>query len=178
TVDFGQTELASGVAMQGDKIVVVGFTCDADFINCQFAVARLLKSGALDTSFDGDGKTTTTFGTGQDFADAVAVKGDRFLAVGEATVDGHSQFASVVYTKNGGLDPKWSGDGKATLDVGSDARGYGGAWGAGDTVVAAGYTCFSCFPGNEFAVGRWTKDGSPDAGFGTTGPGSTQTDVG
>ena len=96
-VDFGQTELATAVALQGDKIVVVGFTCDAGFVYCQFAIARLLKNGALDTSFDGDGKTTTTFGTGQDFADAVAVKGDKFVVAGAAGQD----FGLARYNKDG-----------------------------------------------------------------------------
>jgi uncharacterized delta-60 repeat protein len=288
TVDFGQVELASGVVMMGDKIVVVGYTCDSDFVNCDFAIARLTKNGALDSSFDDDGmqtvafgnddeadavdvagdkivvagfsdgdfafarltkdgsldssfdsdgkqtvdfgdydsanavrvvgdkivaagytyggmggdfaitrlnkngsldasfngtgKQTTDFAAGRDAGHALDVKGDRILVVGEAYV-GHSQAAAVMYTKDGGYDTKFSGDGKTTMDVGPDARGYGGAFGPGEAVVAAGYTCFQCafdppYQGNKFFVARWTKDGSVDTGFGTTNPGYTQTDVG
>jgi uncharacterized delta-60 repeat protein len=175
TVDFGAIDSANAVEVAGDRIVAAGYT---GYPNADFAVTRLTKSGSLDASFDGDGRQTTDFAGGPDAGHALDVKGDRILVVGEATPADHSVLAAVMYTKDGGYDAKFSGDGKTTMDVGTDARGYGGAFGPGETVVAAGMTCFSCYPGNRFVVARWTKDGAPDTGFGTTGPGYTQTDVG
>src|SRR5207247_1649268 len=56
----GSDDIGFAVAIQGDgKIVVVGRTFNGS--NWDFAVARYNADGSLDTSFDGDGKLTTTF---------------------------------------------------------------------------------------------------------------------
>lgn len=68
-------------------------------------------------------------------------------------------------TPAGGLDPLFSGDGKATLDFGGtdDARGV--AVMADGRVVVAGTTSV----GNDVAVARFLADGTPDASFGPGG---------
>ena len=51
--------------------------------NADFALARYNADGSLDTSFDGDGKVTTDFGTLDDAAYGVAVQADgKIVAVG------------------------------------------------------------------------------------------------
>lgn len=58
----GDRNLASGIAIQADgKIVVAGFSGSSNSVG-SFAVVRYETTGALDTSFDGDGKVTTDFG--------------------------------------------------------------------------------------------------------------------
>src|SRR4029079_12714411 len=106
-------ELASGVVMQGDRIVVVGFTCDNAFANCDFAIARVLKNGNLDTSFDTDGKTTVAFGA-DDEADSVDATGDRIVVAGFSDGD----FAFARLGKDGSLDTSFDADGKQTVDFG------------------------------------------------------------
>ncbi|RMD52107.1 hypothetical protein D6827_00705, partial [Candidatus Parcubacteria bacterium] len=63
------------VAIQTDgKIVVAGYA----LINGQydFAVVRYNSDGSLDTSFDGDGKTTTSVGSSIDYGKSVTIQTD------------------------------------------------------------------------------------------------------
>src|SRR5207342_1892113 len=95
TTDFGGFEEARGVALQADgKIVAVGVTGQ------DFALARYNPNGSLDTSFSGDGKQTTDFGSVRyDQANGVAVQADgKIVAVGIA---GGGNFALARYNPNG-----------------------------------------------------------------------------
>ncbi|MDQ3932379.1 MAG: delta-60 repeat domain-containing protein, partial [Actinomycetota bacterium] len=57
------TDQASAVAVQEDgRVVVAGFSQSGT--GNRFAVVRYKSDGSLDTSFDGDGRTTTAVGTG------------------------------------------------------------------------------------------------------------------
>lgn len=59
-IDFGGASRANAVAIQSDgKIVLVGST---DANGGDFAIARLKTNGALDTSFNGNGKLTLDYG--------------------------------------------------------------------------------------------------------------------
>ena len=71
------------MALQGDgKIVVVGFTGDFGVGDNDFALARYNPNGSLDTSFSGDGRQTTDFGSLAE-ANGVALQGDgKIVAVG------------------------------------------------------------------------------------------------
>jgi RHS repeat-associated protein len=80
----------NGIALQasGDKIVTAGWTnaCGDDFFIARYNVSNL----ALDTSFDGDGMLSTTFGSGTgDVAYGVAIQPDgRIIAAGSTTTPG------------------------------------------------------------------------------------------
>jgi uncharacterized delta-60 repeat protein len=76
-------EVAKSVTIQDDgKIVLAGYAPGVGF---DFALARLLPNGALDTSFSGDGKLTTDFGGASDMAGGVAIQPDgKIVAAGEA----------------------------------------------------------------------------------------------
>jgi uncharacterized delta-60 repeat protein len=92
--DFaGGSDEANGVAVQVDgKIVAAG--CDGGFCedhpDDNFAVARYLTDGSLDTGFGGgDGKVTTDFGSGTDLANALALQRDgKIVAAGFALMPG------------------------------------------------------------------------------------------
>src|SRR6266508_2960252 len=72
-------------------------------------------AGALDTSFDGDGKVTTDFG-GLDEALGVAIQPDgKIVAAGTNGGD----FALARYNRDGSLDTSFDGDGKVTTDFGA-----------------------------------------------------------
>ena len=81
TTDFGGSDQANGVVLQGDgKIVAVGHSVAV--AGADFALARYNPNGSLDTSFSGDGRQTTDFG-GFDLANGVALQGDgKIVAVG------------------------------------------------------------------------------------------------
>jgi uncharacterized delta-60 repeat protein len=64
TIDFGISAFARAVAIQPDgKLVVAGRATTSGF-PIDVALARLHASGALDTSFSGDGLLTTDFSSG------------------------------------------------------------------------------------------------------------------
>jgi uncharacterized delta-60 repeat protein len=101
TTDFaGESDIAEGVAIQGDgKIVAAGcvncFTGSVDF-----ALARYNTDGSLDATFGTGGKVTTDFAGDSDFANAVAIQGDgKIVAAGGTHVSlNDNDFALARYT--------------------------------------------------------------------------------
>jgi uncharacterized delta-60 repeat protein len=84
------------VAIKSTGRIVVAGGGDA---NGEFALARYNPTGALDTSFSGDGKQTTDFGGEGEHANAVALQGDgNIVAAGNALgADGTRDFALARY---------------------------------------------------------------------------------
>ena len=76
----------SSIALQTDgKIVAAGSAVTPGGTYSNFAVARYLSNGAVDTSFSGDGKLTTDFVGGADFGRGLAIQSDgKILVVGYA----------------------------------------------------------------------------------------------
>jgi uncharacterized delta-60 repeat protein len=167
TTTFGGTDTAAALALQADgKIVVAGTS------NGNFALARYLATGALDTSFSGDGKVTTNFG-GDDRAYAVALQSDGKIVVAGTSND---NFALARYLANGNLDATFSGDGKVTTNVG----GIGGTEETRDgtqslviqsdgKLVAAGFTGDHQGALSYFALVRYLSNGNLDTSFGGDG---------
>ena len=158
----------------GDRIVAAGYV---NFLsgNTDFGLARYTKDGVLDTSFGTGGKVETDFAGGDDAGHAIDVKGGRIVVVGSASTTLNVDFAAALYDKHGALDPSFSSDGKATLDLGGvDDEAFGGGFGPHDSVVAGGLSFDAT---DVFAVARWTKQGAPDPQFGG-GDGCTKTMVG
>lgn len=179
TIDFGGSETADGVAVQPDgKVVVVGSLGLGTV-----GVARLDASGAPDTTFDGDGRVTTTLPGGcfgfcnSDRLYDVALHHDgpdlKIVAVGEDVFAASgSSFAVVRYLPNGAPDPAFGTAGIVTtfptptnlsrlLGVGVQPDG---------TIVAAGTKS----PSNwDSVVARYTSAGVLDTTFGGTGIVST-----
>jgi uncharacterized delta-60 repeat protein len=148
-----------------DRVVVAGYTLSGS--NTDFAVARLTAAGALDSSFDGDGKQTIDFSGIDDVADGVAVDSlNRVVVAGyvHQTIDDYdySDFAVARLTADGALDFSFDGDGKRTITFAGapgDAAAYGVAVDSFDRVVVAGWA------GDDFAVARLTVSGEPDSSF-------------
>lgn len=167
TTDFnGNFDAANGLDIMENRIVAAGYV-DYFTGDSNFGLARYLDDGSLDPSFDVDGKVETDFSGEDDGAHAIDIRGQTITAMGEATTSGDSDLAAAQYNKDGSLNPGFGGDGTSTIDVGSlFDGGRGGALQYDGRVVVVGYTCpDSC----EFAVARFTSDGSPDASFGTGG---------
>src|SRR6185295_12563634 len=81
--DFGVgISRAAATAIQPDgKIVAVGTQFSSQ--DWDFALARYNPNGTLDTSFSGDGKQTTDFGSNGDQASEVALQANgKIIAVG------------------------------------------------------------------------------------------------
>ena len=161
--------MARGVALQGDgKIVVVG----GGGSGADFALARYNTDGSLDTSFSGDGKLTTDFGS-SDAGAAVAVQGDgKIVAVGGSAGD----FALARYNPNGSLDTSFSGDGKQTTDFGGFGQVAAGVALQGDGKIVVAGNGGSTGNSVDFALARYNTDGSLDTSF--SGDGKQKTDFG
>ena len=88
--NFTGSDGAADVALQGNKIVVVGFSTDTTNGFGYFALARYNPDGSLDTNFSGDGKQTTLWGGfGEGEATGVALQSDgKIVAVGITNIHG------------------------------------------------------------------------------------------
>ena len=157
--DFGAAqEYANDVAIQPDgKIVVAGQTGTA------FALARYNTDGTLDSSFSGDGKQTTSFAGQSDIATGVAIQADgRIVAGGHSFTGGAAarDFALARYNPDGTLDTSFSGDGKQTLDLGSNDIAEGVAIQPDGRIVLAGHQDLSALD-TRFAIARFEGGGTP-----------------
>ncbi|HEX8733838.1 MAG TPA: FG-GAP-like repeat-containing protein, partial [Pyrinomonadaceae bacterium] len=126
-VDFnGQGDRAQSSVLQPDgKIVLAGVTTGEIASELDFALARLNADGSLDTGFDGDGRTITTFSPNNlnELARAIALAPDGKLVVTgdyqvptSGDVQGHSDIAVARYNPNGSLDASFDGDGRFVYD--------------------------------------------------------------
>ncbi|MBK8092785.1 MAG: choice-of-anchor D domain-containing protein [Verrucomicrobiaceae bacterium] len=159
------TEIAYTAALQGDgKIILAGYTA---MTNDDFALVRYNTDGTLDTTFDTDGKVTTTIGTGTDRIHDMLIQPDGKILVGGYMVG--SDFALARYNANGSLDTTFDTDGKVTTPIGTGTdRIYGIALQSDDKIVAAGYS-ITTGTADDFAIARYTSTGALDTSFDTDG---------
>ncbi len=170
---------AEGVAIDGSNRIVVGGTATVGGPP-DFAVARFLPGGALDTSFDTDGKATVDIGANStDEAADLAIDGmGRIVIAGTQTSSGAPVFAVARLTSTGGLDGTFDGDGKRTKSVGGDDSGATSvAIDSSNGIVIAGeFFAFSGGCSGDFALVRLTEAGADGPGFGTNGVVTTDID--
>lgn len=174
TTDFdGFNDDAFSVLIQPDgRIVAVGSaTSQATWYD--FAAARYLRNGKLDTSFGTGGKVRTDFGSGgMDQARSAQLQPDgRIIAAGFAvSPDGGTQnFAVARYTPAGKLDKSFSGDGLRQIDFGSCCQSAKKVLLQDDgKIVVVGYPD-SESSDSDFVLARMTPDGRLDPGFGHGG---------
>ena len=135
-------------------------------------MARLTSTGALDGSFDGDGKQLITFGeTDAPRGQYVGIDSlNRIVVTGMRNNNEPTNRAVVCrLTPAGTLDTSFDGDGKEMITLsstGSDSA-FGGALDSQDRIVIAGYADGSST--KDFAVARLNVDGTLDASFGDDG---------
>ena len=154
---------ASGVRIDSQgRIVLAGSTNNGS--NTDFALIRLTNSGALDAGFNGTGKLTVSFGSGDDSARAVAIDSlDRVVAAGGILNGNNDTFDVVRVTATGALDTSFDGDGKQAVSFGSQDGGcVGVAIDSSNRVVMSGVTYFGA---NEIGVAHLTAAGAADSTF-------------
>ncbi|MEM7111756.1 MAG: choice-of-anchor Q domain-containing protein [Chloroflexota bacterium] len=161
STDFTRNDIAYAVALQDDGgIVVAGTTDTNNFNGADFALARYTSSGALDTSFDSDGKQTLN-GGGDDRWYAVTVQDDgKIVAAG--TND--SDFVVARYSSSGSLDSSFDSDGLQTIDFGGTDEAQDVVIQPDGKIIVAGFT-----DGQTMNLARLNSDGSLDTDFGTNG---------
>ena len=159
---------ASSVAIQTDgKIVLAGYSFNGT--KDDFAVIRYNSNGSLDSSFDTDGKVTTTIGTADAIASSVTIQSDGKIVLAGYSFNGTNKvFAAVRYNSNGSLDTSFDTDGKVTTAIGSgNDQANSSAIQNDGKIVVAGYSGNSSF--KDITVIRYNSDGSLDSSFDTDG---------
>jgi uncharacterized delta-60 repeat protein len=164
-IDFtgSQSDQLRGMTIQPDgKIVAAGFLTPSGIQ--RLAVVRLLKNGALDTSFDLDGAAQPTIGASAfSFGTDVAVQPDGKIVVsGEARFT-TSDFVAVRLLPNGSPDTTFNTSGWVATDIGSGTVDSASAIAlqADGKIVLAGTS-----NGNA-AVARYGTGGVLDSTFGS-----------
>lgn len=134
----------SGLALQGDDVIVAGTASTEEPIRSRFALARYDPRGSLDQTFGGDGRVTTRFHSAS-AGDVVVASDGRIVVAGTACCrkESGSRFALARYDRDGSLDLAFGGDGRVrtAFRFGSaDASGI--AIQADGRVVACGSASF------------------------------------
>ena len=153
----------NSTAIQSDgKIVVAGEAYSGK--NFDFAVARYNTDGSLDTTFSSDGRVTSDFASGDDYAKSVAIQKDGKIVVAGSSV---YNFALARYNTNGTLDTAFSHDGKQTTDFGPGQHGAKSVAIQDDgKIILVGYTYYGY---HHFAIARYNTDGTLDTTFSNDG---------
>jgi uncharacterized delta-60 repeat protein len=154
-IDFGgDDESVYGAALQADgKIVLAGDS------HLKVAVARLKPNGALDASFEGDGKKIFSWGAlSRAQAVVVAPNGKILLAGFSGPEGGNIQVARLK--TNGLLDTTFGTGGKAAVDFGGDDFGMAMARQADGRILVAGRSSAA-----GAVVARLRATGTPDPDF-------------
>ena len=163
-IDFsGTDDLPLAIALQGDKIVVVGNSYDAT-TNNSFAATRLNPDGSLDTSFASGGKFTSSLTPGSDSAFAVGVQADGKLVLGGRA---GGQMAAVRLNADGTPDTSFGTAGTVLLPTTVNS-------GAFSLTFADGRILLAGDSGNNnanvaAAMVRLLADGALDPSFGSGG---------
>jgi uncharacterized delta-60 repeat protein len=168
TTNIAGYDSANAIAVQPDGKIVLAGVSNTGAAN--FALVRYKSDGALDTTFDGDGKVSTDFSSTDEQVNAVAIQADgKVVAAGYINIaSGYSDFALARYNADGSLDSSFDGDGKLTTDFGSAGdRAHGLAIQADGKIIAAGYASLTVDSGTSprFGLARYNADGSLDASF-------------
>ncbi|MCX6218531.1 T9SS type A sorting domain-containing protein [Spirosoma sp.] len=174
TTDFGpgSQSVANAVILQGNKIVLAGYSYNSDNNNnTDFAVARYNSDGTPDNTFSGDGKQLTDLGpASNDFGQLVIGQGDK-IVVGGYSYNYETGMSTTLarYNADGSLDNSFSNDGIQTTSFGDAGITTGALALQGDKLLLAGTSYNSQTSTLGFLVARYNADGSLDTSFGETG---------
>jgi uncharacterized delta-60 repeat protein len=158
---LGGPDVATAVAVQPDgKIVTAGI--DDDSMNA----VRINTDGTLDTTFGFGGEAETSFPE-KSQANALALQPDGAIILAGTEGDPNGNLAVARIEPSGSLDPSFSDDGIATLDLGStDDTARSVALQANGKIVIGGEGGSDV---RSLAAWRLNTNGSPDTTFGTGG---------
>jgi uncharacterized delta-60 repeat protein len=157
------------------RIVLVG----GDDAAPQIIVARLTANGAVDTTFGTGGVFATNIGGGGGATGVVVAADDSLYVNGYAYDNSTSYYTLVRITSSGTLDTTWGDGGYVRPSLGlvtyweySTAMAVDSA----GNLVVGGWKLWGGLDGWNFALARFTPDGSLDSTFGTGGVALTDFD--
>lgn len=179
TVNFGGSLSDDGIAYKllastdGQRMYAAGFASLAG--NFDFAIARLLSNGSLDTTFAGDGGTTFGFDIGGSLTDgaleAVELPDGKLLVCGFSVIaaPSNTDFSCVRLLANGTVDSDFQPPLiPFDLDNSKLDQAYATRIDAQGRIMMGGLA--SAGPGTyDFAVARLLPSGQVDPSFGIDG---------
>jgi uncharacterized delta-60 repeat protein len=162
TTDFGSTDQAFAVALQGDGKIVTAGRRGSDVI-----VARHNADGSLDTVFGSNGRVITNFGATEQALALVLQPDGKIVVAGRTNKpapNGNFDFALARYESGGAVDNTFGTLGLVTTDFGGSVdRAFAMALQPDGKLVVAGDS------DANFALARYNSNGSLDPGFGAGG---------
>jgi len=169
----GDPENGEKVLLQGDKIIIAGYSEEAYYPK-NFVMYRFNSDGSADVSFGNGGRVETEF-SGNNLEDAVytaAIAGDKIILAGETYESAaNSNFALARYNFDGSLDNTFGNGGRVFTDFATLQfdRIYDLAIQSDGKIIAVGESAPEYpFPWN-WAIARYNVDGTLDNTFGTNG---------
>lgn len=161
---FGGDAQAFATAAQADgKVVVAGYAHINGGFN--FALARYNSNGTLDGSFGAGGRKTIPFGpVSVAQANALAIQRDgKIVVAGASNITTAPDFALARLNTDGSLDTTFGNGGQVVTNFGGVDEAFAVALQTDGKIVAAGVT------GSDFALARYSSNGTLDATFGSSG---------
>jgi uncharacterized delta-60 repeat protein len=143
------------------KLVAAGYSNTGSLANPQYAytLIRYNVNGSLDATFGSGGIVTTSIGTVDNEAFALAIQSDgKLVAAGYSfnSVLGQNVFALVRYSATGTLDATFGSGGIVTTSIGTvDDEAFALAIQSDGKLLAAGYSFNSVLGQNVFALVRY-----------------------
>jgi uncharacterized delta-60 repeat protein len=152
-------ETARAMALQSDgKIVIAGNEGIA------ISVVRLTSAGAIDTTFDSDGKNTVSFATVLENV-ALAIQSDGKIVVAGDIFTSPKTLVLARFNADGSLDTTFDSDGKVTTAVGTIDATAGSLAIQSDGKILLGAYVNSAGTAYDLTVLRYNSDGSLDTTF-------------
>jgi uncharacterized delta-60 repeat protein len=167
--NFGNACNINSIALTTDnKVVAVGNYNNGSAGD--FAIARYLKTGALDPTFNGNGEVTSNFGN-SDNAISVAIDTAGKIVVGGYYTDpsNNSHFEIARYSTNGSLDPTFNGSGVTGTNFGNNQEYLSAIALQSNGEIIAGGNSWGGESYSELAFARFNANGSIDSSFGING---------
>lgn len=168
-------DYAAALAVQPDgKVITVGWTSTATG-GTDLALVRHGRDGTPDAGFGTGGKVTTGFAAqgGADQAYAVALQPDGKILVGgsTATTGTDLDFLLVRYNADGSLDATFGNGGKVVTSFGASTDRIHAILVQDDGMIVVGGDSDqgTTATGIDFALARYSANGTLDAGFGIAG---------
>ena len=167
-----QSDVGNDIAIDGDgKIIIAGVTGNNTTFVSEIGIVRFLSTGALDTSFDTDGKVAIPVGSGNAQPYGVAIDSmNRIVIGGVVNNGGNLDFLAARVGTSGALDTTFDSDGVAITPIGASTDfGQDVAIGPDGKIVVAGYTFTGGAAEFDFALARYNPNGSLDMTFDSDG---------
>lgn len=163
---------ANALVIQPDgKIVAGGFA--QSYPVGDFCLIRYNVDGSLDSTFNMDGKVTTSISQFNDYLTALAIQADGKIIAAGLTNNGdpnftNYDFALTRYNVDGSLDIDFGTSGKVITSFGTSDDGANSVAIQPDgRIIVLGQT--SGYQDGDFALARYNSDGTLDESWGTGG---------